>query len=224
MPLSPEELLFHEFGQQYEQYRHLDSLREKYVAFYIAFISAIFAYISNTIPTTYQSSGFVPYLTLFLLIIGLVILYIAISMRITQRLIADHLMEIRKALISMLPSNKETVCRSYLMLSYSPIEKNNCIQWEGIFKESATLLIGLLIFVNSVVGTYFVWLTCQWIIMFIPWFVIFIVFVIIQMLIFISKFESAFSLKRIKQRKKDACKYLQNVCSWSDQDCDERLS
>lgn len=163
--LKPEELLFREYDQQYQQYRHLDNLRERYVGFYIAFVTAVFVFLTKSNDS--QNLSYLQPLTLsLLLIIGMFVLHIAISMRITQRLTADHLMKIRKELIKMLPSDDETdkrnrtsVCNSYLMATYKPHERdpnkrNKCHQCGWLWNESAIQLIWFLMFVNSIIGTY----------------------------------------------------------------------
>lgn len=165
--LKPEELLFREYDQQYEQYRHLDNLRERYAAFYIAFVTAAFVVFIKDGLSDHQKQ----LILAFLFIIGIFVLSIAISMRITQRLTADHLMEIRKELIRMLPTVEETdkrnkmgVCNTYLMSTYKPHEKdthekdthkkNKCFQCGWLWNESAIQLIWLLMFVNSFIGIY----------------------------------------------------------------------
>ncbi len=162
---KPEELVFREYDQQYQQYRHLDNLRERYVGFYIAFVTAIFVFLTKS--NNSQNLGYLHPLTLFLLlIIGMFVLHIAISMRIAQRLTADHLMKIRKELIKMLPldnetdkRNKTSVCNSYLMATYKPHERDpskrdKCHQCGWLWNESAIQLIWFLIVVNSIIGTY----------------------------------------------------------------------
>lgn len=215
--LKPDELLLEEYDQQYQQYRHLDNLRERYVAFYIAFVSAIFVVFLKEASSNPQNQ----LILAFLFIIGIFVLLIAISMRITQRLTADHLMEIRKELLRILPSSetKKWACCSYLKSTYKPHKKDFCIQSGWDWKESAILLIWLLIAVNSFIGTYLIKLikvNVDWSISLLSW--VFIAFFIPQMLFFYWRFHSTFSEEEQTQRENKMCEFLKDVCEFPDKE------
>lgn len=209
-----EELLFKEYDQQYEQYRHLDNLRERYIAFYIAFVTAVFVvFLKDSLPDNQKNL-----ILVFLFVIGIFVLIIAISIRITQRLTADHLMEIRIALLRMLSNNtKKWVCSSYLNSTYKPHKKDPCIQSGWNWTESAIWLIGLLIFVNSVIGTYSIKIAWDWTTSLLSW--VFVILIFIQVLFFIWRFKSTFREEAQTKRKNEMCKFLKTICEFPDNEC-----
>ena len=212
---KPEELLLLEYEQQYLQYRHLDNLREKYVAFYIAFVTAIFI-----LSVTNQHLDSLNLLILLLLVIGIFILKISISMRIVQRLTANHLMEIRKELLrlaKLLPlykydSNNYQIGYSFLKATYLPSEEWH---WKERFKESAIQLIVLLIIVNSYIASYFVRFvdfSLMKNILSYKCILTFVVLLILQMGYFYIRFNSEFSNEKQDDRESKILKFLNKQC------------
>lgn len=197
------DILLKEFDQQYQQYRHLDNLRERYIAFYIAFVVAVFVFFANssTLPNQNQLLSLI---LIFLLIIGSFVLTMSISMRIVQGMTGNHLMEIRKVLLKMLSAEDTMkVFDSYLMATYEPPKNDKWIQCGWNWKESAIQLILLLIIINSIIGTYLIKINTDCSI----W--IFVVFIIPQLLFFLKRFKSAFSSKKQDERKAKLREFLQ---------------
>ncbi|MCK4796720.1 MAG: hypothetical protein KAT05_05020 [Spirochaetes bacterium] len=195
--MSAENVLLTELDQQYQQYRHLDNLRERYVAFYIALITAVFLS---------DKDGFVIFI---LLIIGLVVLEMSILIRIAQRMTADHLMEIKKDLFKIIKLNDDNiVLNSFLMATYKPYEKYRCVQNGWDFKESAIQLIVLLMVINSIIGAYFIKDVVGF--DFDLSGLVFVLLMVLQLLHFIHRFCSGLSPKKRKERKANMCEYLKN--------------
>src|SRR3989304_7440492 len=209
---KPEEMLLHEFDQQYQQYRHLDALRERYIAFYVTIPAAILVYLTQIGLDISKNIFYIqPLILLILFGIGLFVLYIAISIRITQVFISLALTEIRRALMKMLlfdraidQTTKHLVIHSYLMDNYSPPKLDNRIQIGWNWKESAIALIGLLIFVNSLVLVYFIKIelnlsTC-WL------FFVLLIAMFVQILILYYRFKSDLSPESQTKGKNDMTK------------------
>ncbi|HLB69801.1 MAG TPA: hypothetical protein VJJ51_02030, partial [Candidatus Methanoperedens sp.] len=163
-----------------------------------------------------------PLILLILFGIGLFVLYIAISIRITQVFISLALTEIRRALMKMLlfdraidQTTKHLVIHSYLMDNYSPPKLDNRIQIGWNWKESAIALIGLLIFVNSLVLVYFIKIelnlsTC-WL------FFVLLIAMFVQILILYYRFKSDLSPESQTKGKNDMTKVLKDVYEFLNQ-------
>lgn len=169
--MSIEDLLLNESNQQYQQYRHLDNLRERYIAFYIALVTAVILFLINTNDVKGEL------VSLILFAIGLLVLHIAISMRIAQRLTADHLMRIKNDIMDIigldnLEEEKLKKCESFFLSTYKPHDydlykhdkekRDSCFQCGWVWKESAIQLIWLLMFLNSIIASYSILIKPEW--------------------------------------------------------------
>lgn len=221
--IKPEELLLHEYDQQYQQYRHLDTLRERYVAFYVAIFGAILVYLTQIGLDISKNIFYIePQILLFLFFIGFSVIHIAVSIRITQVLTSLALIEIRKALIRMLslvetPNReaKHIVCQSYLMANYSPPKLDNLIQIGWNWRESAIELIVLLIFVNSLIFVYFIKIITNLSNIWLFFVLLFTIF--IQIWFFNYRFKSDLNTERLEKRKKEMKEVLKDVCEFPTQ-------
>ena len=99
------------------------------------------------------------------------------------------------------------------MANYSPPKLDNSIQVGWNCRESAMQLIWLLIFVNSLVFTYFIKIiiSCSDG----ELFGVLIFSALIQIYFFYARFKSDLAPERIKQRKNDMIDVLKDVCEFS---------